>query len=244
LIEHKEKCLLKNDCVRLLEIQLNKNVVLDFNSTVCRFCNKNFGRKDSLHRHDNNCKYKKQYRTSLLNDVERTIPKGNITINNYTTNNTVNNTVTNNLNIMNYDHDYAHVTIDDIIKCLKISKEKREDAIQSLGRFIRNSDINDKSLIVTNLRGKSVKAYEDGKYVTKDAKHAISHRGQEAAYRLDSAKDEAGEEHYPLWHKKDFGSLESSLSIVADDISDKDAKKAYEAVKMAIYDANKGFEIF
>lgn len=235
---------MKDDHVRNLEIKLCKDVTLDPDSKTCRFCDKEFSRITILHNHNRTCKKKEIYRQQLLKEDDELSNKG-ITINQYSTfNNTVNNTLNNNtLNIMNYDHDYAHVSINDIIKCLRISKEKREDAIQSLGRFIRNSDQNDKSLIVTNLRGKSVKAYEDGKYVTKDAKHAISNRGQEAAYRLDSAKDEAGEEHHPLWHKKDFGSIESSLSVVVDDIADKDSNRAYEAVKMAIYDANKSLEV-
>ena len=78
------------------------------------------------------------------------------------------------MNIMNYDHDYEHITIENIIKCLKISKEKREDAIASLGRFIRESDKNDRSVIVSNLRCKNVKAFEDGEYVTKDARTVIA----------------------------------------------------------------------
>lgn len=85
LMEHKEKCLLKNDRVRLLEIQLNKSVVLDFKSTVCRFCGKDFRRMDSLHRHDTICKDKKIYEKMLQSDIEKNSPRMNITINNFNT---------------------------------------------------------------------------------------------------------------------------------------------------------------
>lgn len=242
---HKRNCHLKCDAVRLLEIQMNMDVTIYCDSLKCRFCDVVFYNKNNLHRHDKKCKYKDIYMKELSKKQSmKDIAPNNITINNYTTNNTLNQNNTmnqnnNTLNIRNYDHDYAHVTIDQIVKCLQISKEKREDAIASLSRFIRDNDKNDRSIIVSNLRGKTVKAFEDGQYVTKDARHAISHRGQEAAFRLDSAKEEVDAEHQPLWKNKDFGDIESTLSMVTHSTTDKDANKVYEAVKMAVYDANK-----
>ena len=85
LIGHMDKCLLKNDEVRTSEIQLNKNVKLDSKSTVCRFCNKNIVRMDTLHRHDTICKDKEQYKKMLKNEIENISPKMNITINNFNT---------------------------------------------------------------------------------------------------------------------------------------------------------------
>jgi len=246
LKSHMEICKMKDDEVRKLEMELNKEVILDPRSNMCRFCNKEYLNVRNLHRHDKICKAKEEYKEELLKELNThkqpsatTTNNNNITINidNHIDNShNINN---NSMNIMNYDHDYEHITIDNIIKCLKISKEKREDAIASLGRFIRESDKNDRSVIVSNLRCKNVKAYEDGQYVTKDARTVIANRGQEAAYRLDSAKEEVSEEHHPLWHKKDFGDIEATLSMATYSTTDKDANKIYEAVKMAIYDANK-----
>jgi hypothetical protein len=253
------KCKMRHDEVRKLEIDLKKKVVLDPNSKTCRFCHKDFSVLHSLHKHDKICRKKIEYRETLVKSKESrqkisstrnyTINITNNTSNNVTNNtlnnvnNITNNTLNNVNNIMNYDHGYEHVSIDDIIKCLKISKEKREDAIASLSRFIRHNDKNDRSIIVSNLRGKTVKAFEDGQYVTKDARHAISHRGQEVAFRLDSAKDEAGEEHHPLWRNKDFGDIESTLSMATHNTTDKEVNKMYEEVKMAIYDTNRCLEI-
>jgi hypothetical protein len=245
---HEDKCRLKDDHVRKLEMKLNKSVVLDCESKTCRFCNNSYSNLKNLHRHDKVCKYKNAYYDQLLKEIPstKTVSKGNITINitnNDTTNNTTNtlnnttNTLNNTMNILNYDHDYAHIPLEQIIKCLQISKDKHEDCVSSLGRFIRDTGKDDKSIIVTNLRGKSVKAYEDGKYVTKEAVKALSHRGQEAAYRLDSAKDEVDEQHQPLWRNKDFGDLESTLVYAAQNTTDKIAKKVLDEVRRAIYDS-------
>jgi hypothetical protein len=233
-----------DDPVRELEIELCKNVPIDPESKSCRFCNKVFYNLNNLHRHDKTCKSKEEYRKKLLKELNRHHQQNTTTTNNTTNNNiTINidnsHNINNTMNIMNYDHNYEHITIENIIKCLKISKEKREDAIASLGRFIRESDKNDRSVIVSNLRCKNVKAFEDGQYVTKDARTVIANRGQEAACRLDLAKDEVGEEHHPLWHKKDFGDVESALSMATSKTTDKEANRIYEVVKMAIYDANK-----
>lgn len=236
LTDHTTKCHMKNDAVRMMEIQLKKNVFLNPESHKCRFCNKECMRIDNLKRHEMICKSKENYRRQLINEIENS-SHGNITINNYTTN------ITNNNLIMNYDHDYAHISLDQIIKCLQVSKEKRENALASLGRFIRDTGSNDKSIILSNMRSKTVKAYEDGKYVTKDARHVISHRGQEAAYRLDSAKDEVDERHQPLWRNKDFGDIESSLSYAVQNPSDKEANEVLNSVKMAIYDTNHSIQI-
>ena len=242
---HYKKCKMIDDPVRELEIELCKNVPIDPESKSCRFCNKVFYNLNNLHRHDKTCKMKQEYKEGLLKELNRHKQQNTTTTNNATVPNiTINidnshNIHNNTMNIMNYDHNYEHITIENIIKCLKISKEKREDAIASLGRFIRESDKNDRSVIVSNLRCKNVKAFEDGEYVTKDARTVIANRGQEAAYRLDSAKEEVGEEHHPLWHKKDFGDIEATLSMATYSTTDKDANKIYEAVKMAIYDANK-----
>lgn len=239
LYDHEDGCKMKYDDIRMLEIELDKNVKFDHDSVSCRFCHNGFCNVKSRRRHEVTCREKLEYKKRLLNERssrERRQAPSNITIN-------IDNSTNNNLNIMNYDHDYSHVSIEDILRCLKISKEKREDAISSLGRFIRYNDKNDKSIIVTNMRGKMVKAFEDGQYVSKDARYVISHRGQEAAYRLDSAKEEAGEEHHPLWHKKDFGDIESTLTMVTESTTDKEVNRVYEAVKMAIYDANRCLEL-
>ena len=242
---HYKKCKMIDDPVRELEIELCKNESIDPESKSCRFCNKVFYNLNNLHRHDKICKPKEEYKRKLLKELNRYRQQNTTTTNNSTVPNiTINidnshNIHNNTMNIMNYDHDYEHITIEKIIKCLKISQEKREDAIASLGRFIRESDKNDRSVIVSNLRCKNVKAYEDGEYVTKDARTVIANRGQEAAYRLDSAKDEVDEEHHPLWNKKDFGDIEATLSMAMYSTTDKEANKIYEVVKMAIYDANK-----
>jgi hypothetical protein len=255
LRSHNESCKMKDDEVRQLEMELNKEVVLDPKSKICRFCDKELFNVQTLHRHDKTCKMKQEYKERLLKELNRhqqhatttnnaTVPNITINIDNSQIDNRIDNShnihnnTLNQMNIMNYDHDYSHVSIEDILRCLKISKEKREDAIASLGRFIRHTDKDDRSIIITNQRAKMIKVFEDGKYVSKDARRVISHRGQEAACRLDLAKDEVDEEHHPLWKNKDFGDVESTLSMATESNTDKEVNRAFNEVKMAIIDSS------
>jgi hypothetical protein len=239
LYDHEGTCKMKYDDIRMLEIELDKKVKFDHESVSCRFCHNGFCNVKSRRRHEVTCREKLEYKQKLLNERSSRVLQNNsrkLVFN-------IDNSAIIDHNIMNYEHNYSHVSIEDILKCLKLSTEKNEDVLSSLVRFIRYVDKNDKSIIVTNMRGKMVKAFEDGQYVSKDARHAISHRGQEAAYRLDSAKDEAGEEHHPLWRNKDFGDIESTLTMVTESTTDKEVNRVYEAVKMAIYDANRCLEL-
>jgi hypothetical protein len=84
---HKHICKLKNDPIRLLEIKLNIKIEIPDNECECRFCNKEFSRIDSLHRHTITCKSRKEYLENLLKQNNKKIIN-----NNTTTDNNINNT--------------------------------------------------------------------------------------------------------------------------------------------------------
>ena len=69
LIRHDRTCKMKEDDVRQLENQLEKDVSLEPDTNVCRFCNKNFFNRGNLKRHDGVCKSKKEYKNALMEEI-------------------------------------------------------------------------------------------------------------------------------------------------------------------------------
>jgi hypothetical protein len=79
LQRHEDKCRLKNDPIRLIELKLQKDVTLP-NDNSCRFCLKSFYNICSLHRHDSTCNAKKVYHESLLKE-QQDIPSSEVSTN-------------------------------------------------------------------------------------------------------------------------------------------------------------------
>jgi hypothetical protein len=69
LIRHDRTCKMKEDDVRQLEMQLEKDVSLEPDTNVCRFCNKNFFNRRNMKRHDGVCKSKKEYKNVLMEEI-------------------------------------------------------------------------------------------------------------------------------------------------------------------------------
>lgn len=85
---HEERtCRLKDDPIRIFELQLNKSITLK-DDLFCRFCNEEKCNKFSLMRHSKVCKKKIEYRQKLEEEIKcMSKRKNNTTIiyNNYTT---------------------------------------------------------------------------------------------------------------------------------------------------------------
>jgi hypothetical protein len=159
LKRHVNVCKLKDDPVRLLEIE--KDIKPDSNTSKneCRFCNKFFFNSSSLYRHFNICKDRKEYHQKLLNLKKET------TINNNTVNNTVNNITIINNNSLNFGHfDNSHIPTDEIPDmCLEIIKKNKYDTIYyqaglimiSYDKRLMENPANHNAEIPSNFRGYS-----------------------------------------------------------------------------------------
>jgi hypothetical protein len=90
---HMNNCKSREDPVRLLEIERDIKTGSPPSKTECRFCNNDYHRIDSLHRHIKVCKKREEYHQALLKQGERcTIIINNNNIYNGTVNNgTLNN---------------------------------------------------------------------------------------------------------------------------------------------------------
>jgi len=146
--KHETICKLKDDPVRLLEIECNVDITFPESKDECRFCNKMFFNIQSLNRHISTCKDRSEYHQNLIeyreNQSKSQVPQTQIINNNNTVNNnTVNNTVNNNLiiNIVGNEN-MDHVNVEQIIDILrKIDKEYDHSHIYlKAGKFITSFD--------------------------------------------------------------------------------------------------------
>ena len=93
---HENKCKLKDDYIRNLELKLDKNVKID-NGNCCRFCDNEFTRKDNLKVHYKTCKIKEVYKKELEDELYNVSQLRNSQNNNYNNTTINNNQVYNNI---------------------------------------------------------------------------------------------------------------------------------------------------
>ena len=203
LIRHEKTCKMKEDDVRQLENQLEKDVSLEPDTNVCRFCNKNFFNRRNLKRHDGVCKSKKEYKNALMEEIDARTTTINNTTNNTTNNNTTNNNTTNNnttnnnttINIFNNTMDWNDTRamvelLEQIIPLESIKYYTRTgDVAVSLGDIARKYYEHNDSVQCTNLKTNTVKCRENGKFISRDADYVntqniepMIHRVQDATY--------------------------------------------------------------
>jgi hypothetical protein len=139
LTKHSTKCKLKDDPIRLLEIEHKMNIKFPDNKLECRFCNNVLSRVDNLKTHLESCKKRQEYHKELLQkqaNVINQITNNNNNVKNITNNITNNNQVTNNNNIQNNNNfiilSFGNENLDNI---------KAEDIINDINNLIsENSD--------------------------------------------------------------------------------------------------------
>lgn len=85
LNSHINICKSKEDVVRCLEIQLDKQVILN-NDSICRFCSYKFSTKQNLQRHYKSCKQRSEYKDQLEYQLQLIKDTKHITIVNNTNN--------------------------------------------------------------------------------------------------------------------------------------------------------------
>jgi hypothetical protein len=137
--KHPPKCKLKDDPIRLLEIEHKINVKLPDNKHECRFCNSVYTREYTLTKHLESCKKRQEYHKELLQkqaNVINQITNNNNNVKNITNNITNNNQVTNNNNIQNNNNfiilSFGNENLDNI---------KAEDILADINNLIsENSD--------------------------------------------------------------------------------------------------------
>ncbi len=117
--KHQNICKMKDDPVRLLEIENGVDPPTAVCKTECRFCNKDFCRTSNLNKHYLVCKERKDY----LDNLNYHQKQVQITNNNIVNNNIVNNTTNNNnvniiINILG-NEDTSHIDIERIINNLR-----------------------------------------------------------------------------------------------------------------------------
>jgi hypothetical protein len=141
---HQEKCKLKDDPIRLLEIENKKDICLPGSKTECRFCNKEFCRLAVLNNHFKICKEREEYHKQLLKKPTEMQIQNNFNNNNTGTMNintgTINN---NNITINNFGQESLdHIQIEKTIDLLrKIRAEyDAEDVYISAGELIISFD--------------------------------------------------------------------------------------------------------
>jgi hypothetical protein len=144
---HEKTCKYKDDPVRLLELELDLDIVISHDSnTECRFCDKVFCRTDVLLKHNFICKDRENYKKTLLKEKERR----NVMITNNTnchnttttTNNNSNNTTNNNNNlILNFgQEDLSHIQTEKVIEILRdVRKEFTNDQVFLMSGTMVNS---------------------------------------------------------------------------------------------------------
>jgi hypothetical protein len=155
--KHQLSCKLKDDPVRLLEIEKGVNPDLNASKTECRFCNKYFFNSANLYRHFKSCKEREDYHKELLN-LNQATATNNITINNN------NFTIINN-NSLNFGHfDNSHIPTDEIPDmCMQIIKKNKYDTIYyqaglimiSYDKRLMENPVNHNAEIPSNFRGYS-----------------------------------------------------------------------------------------
>ena len=139
--KHEKKCKLKDDPIRILEIENDIIPELPESNTECRFCNKNFYNNSNLNRHISICKEREVYKKILIKEKQQNVINN---INNNTTinNNTNCNNVNNNL-ILNFGQENLnHIQTENIIKLLRdIRKEFGNDQVYLMaGNLITSFD--------------------------------------------------------------------------------------------------------
>ena len=121
---HEQKCKLKNDPIRQLEIE--SGIFPTLNGTVCRFCDKDFSRKCYLIKHQAQaCKEREIYHLKLKQKTGNTITYNNVTVNNGTINNIV----------YNYNEEKNVTTDRDINRIYHLAK-CQNTALMVAGEFI------------------------------------------------------------------------------------------------------------
>lgn len=178
LRSHEQVCKLKDDKVRRLEIQLNKNVCLDPDSKKCRFCDTTLYNVNSLRRHDKICKYKDQY---MMNLAEECRPMSvNITVNNTTINNTID---WNDLRGM-------RELLEQLLTPEQIQNMTRTgDVAISLGNIARVYYSHTDSVVCTNLRSNIMRCRENGTVVSHNADYVSSCNIEPMIHRVQDTDD-------------------------------------------------------
>jgi len=133
LKQHYNICKLKNDPIRLLELENKIDPDIPSNKLECRFCNLVFCRSDTLNKHIGVCNGREDYHKNLIKKREITI-QNQTNIQNQNNNTNCNNTTINNNNntnnlILNFGEETMdHITTIDIIRILKEAKDEyRQD---------------------------------------------------------------------------------------------------------------------
>ena len=131
---HLVNCKIKEDPIRLLEIQCSVEPELPDTKTECRFCNKIYNNISNLNKHLNMCEDRKEYHGRLINQITN--------INNNNCNNT--NTNCNNTNIiLNFGQEKLnHIQTENIINLLRNIRKEFGDSQVSLmaGNFVDSFD--------------------------------------------------------------------------------------------------------
>jgi hypothetical protein len=138
---HQENCKLKNDPIRLLEIEKKIKINIPGSKTECRFCNKDFCRLSVLNKHIIHCKEREDYHKQLLTKSTEMQIQNIGTLNNGTMN--INNGTVNNITINNFGQESLdHLQIEKTIDLLrKIRAEyDAEDVYISAGELIISFD--------------------------------------------------------------------------------------------------------
>jgi hypothetical protein len=133
---HQENCKLKDDPIRLLEIEKKIKISIPESKTECRFCNKEFCRFSNLNKHITHCKEREEYHQKLLTKSTETQIQniGTMNINN----GTVNNITINNFGQESLDHIQLEKTID-LLRKIRAEYDA-EDVYISAGELIISFD--------------------------------------------------------------------------------------------------------
>jgi hypothetical protein len=131
---HGERCKLKEDPVRCMEIELNKNVNR-WSKNECRFCDYKSIYTRHVTRHLTSCKKRKEYKAALEAELQiknksthESKVTNNITHNNVTNVNVTNN-MTNNINIIVNplgQENYSYITCNQIMSLCKKTRSDEE----------------------------------------------------------------------------------------------------------------------
>ena len=158
---HLVNCKIKEDPIRLLEIQCSVEPELPDTKTECRFCNKIYNNISNLNKHLNMCEDRKEYHGRLINQITNI---NNNNCNNTNCNNTVNtincinNGMVNNIihiNVLGQENT-EHIETENIINLLRdIRKEFGENQaslmagtfIDSFDKYIRENPENQNIII-------------------------------------------------------------------------------------------------
>lgn len=163
---HYKRCKMKDDDVRRLENQLNKDVTIDPYASVCRFCNKNYFNRGNLRRHDVVCKSKREYKNALLkeNDATTTIDWN--------------------------DRRGMMELLERIVPLNSIKHYTRTGNVAvSLGDIARKYYEHNDSVRCTNLKSNTVRCRENGRFISRDADYVNTHNIEPIIHRVQDASD-------------------------------------------------------